>query len=86
MIWRKKVTKEKLSTAKKSIQIWDVNINNIVISILIETKTNSKYLIGFSDKAIRPLVLIMPKVSGYVKTFKAKDGNKDKTINWCLSV
>ena len=81
MIWRKKVTKEKLSTAKKSIQIWDVNINNIVISILIETKTNSKYLIGFSDKAIRPLVLIMPKVSGYVKTFKAKDGNKDKTIN-----
>ena len=81
MIWRKKVTKEKLSTAKKSIQIWDVNINNIVISILIETKTNSKYLIGFSDKAIRPLVLIMPKVSGYVNTFKAKDGNKDKTIN-----
>ena len=81
MIWRKKVTKEKLSTAKKSIQIWDVNINNIVISILIETKTNSKYLIGFSDKAIRPLVLIMPKVSGYVKTFKAKDENKDKTIN-----
>ena len=81
MIWRKKVAKEKLSTAKKSIQIWDVNINNIVISILIETKTNSKYLIGFSDKAIRPLVLIMPKVSGYVKTFKAKDGNKDKTIN-----
>ena len=81
MIWRKKVTKEKLSTAKKSIQIWDVNINNIVISILIETKTNSKYFIGFSDKAIRPLVLIMPKVSGYVKTFKAKDGNKDKTIN-----
>ena len=81
MICRKKVTKEKLSTAKKSIQIWDVNINNIVISILIETKTNSKYLIGFSDKAIRPLVLIMPKVSGYVKTFKAKDGNKDKTIN-----
>ena len=81
MIWRKKVTKEKLSTAKKSVQIWDVNINNIVISILIETKTNSKYLIGFSDKAIRPLVLIMPKVSGYVKTFKAKDGNKDKTIN-----
>ena len=35
------------------------------ISKLIETKTNSKYLIGYSDKAIRPLVLIMPKMSGY---------------------
>ena len=30
------------------------------------------------DKAIRPLVLIMPKMSGYVKTFKVKEGDKDK--------
>ena len=36
---------------------------------------NFKYLIGYLDKAIRPLVLIMPKMSGYVKT-----------INFCLSV
>ena len=40
------------------------------ISKLIETKTNSKYLIGYSDKAVRILVLIMPKMSGCVKTFK----------------
>ena len=50
---------------KKLIKIWDVNIDNIVISKLVKTKTNSKYLIGYSDKAIRPLVLIMPKMSGY---------------------
>ena len=30
------------------------------------------------DKAIRPLVLIIPKMSGYVKTFQVKDGDKDK--------
>ena len=30
------------------------------------------------DNAIRPLVLIMPEMSGYVKTFKVKDGDKDK--------
>ena len=30
------------------------------------------------DKAVRPLVLIMSKVSGYVKTFKIKDRDKDK--------
>ena len=47
----------------------------IVISKLLKTKTNSKYLIGYLDKAIRPLVLIMPKMSGYVKTFKVKKGN-----------
>ena len=36
----------------------------------VKTKTNSKYLIGYSDKAIRPLALIMSKMSGYVETFK----------------
>ena len=73
----KKVTKEKFYVAKKSIKIWDVNVDNIVISKLIETKTNSKYLFGYLDNAIRPLVLIVPKMSGYVKIFKVKDGSKD---------
>ena len=31
---------------KKKKKIWDVNVNNIDVSKLIETKTNSKYLIG----------------------------------------
>ena len=35
-------------------------------------------MIGYSDKAIRPLVLITPKISGYIKTFKVKNGDKDK--------
>ena len=75
-----KTAKEKFYAAKKPINICDVNVDNIVISKLIETKTNSKYLIGIKfDKTIRPLVLMMPKMSGYVKTFKVKEGNKDKT-------
>ena len=45
---------------------------------MVKTKTNSKYLIGYLDKPIKPLVLIMPKMRGYVKTFKVKDGHKDK--------
>ena len=28
---------------------------------------------------MRPLVLIMCKMSGYVKTFKVKEGDKDKS-------
>ena len=43
------------------MKISDVNVDNIVISKLVETKTNSKYLIGYLDKAIRSLVLIMSK-------------------------
>ena len=69
----KEIAKEKFYAAKKPIKIWDVNVDNIVVSKLIETKTNSKYLIGIKlDKAIRPLILIMPKMSGYVKIFKVK--------------
>ena len=74
----KKQTQQKFYAAKNPKKIWDANADNIVISKLIETKTNSKYLIGYSEKAIRPLILIMPKMSGYVKTFKVKDGDKDK--------
>ena len=56
-------------------KIWDVNVENIVISKLFKTKTNPKYCIGYLDKVIRPLVLIMPKMSQYVKTFKVKEGD-----------
>ena len=70
----KEIAKETFYTAKKSIKIWDVNVDNIVVSKSVETKTNSKYLIGIKfDKVIRPLVLIMLKMSVYVKTNKVED-------------
>ena len=52
--------KENFCAAKKPINIWDVELDNIIISKLIEKKkTNSKYLIGYLAKTI--------------KTFKVKD-------------
>ena len=62
----KEIVKEKFYPAKIPIKIWDCNIHNIVISKLVKTKTNSKYLIGYLDESIRPLVLIMPKMIGYL--------------------
>ena len=53
----------------------------IVISKLIKAKTNSKYLIKYLDEVMGPLVLIMTKMNGYVKTFKVKDRDKDKKVN-----
>ena len=67
-----KVTKEKFYAAKKPTKIWDVKVDSIV-SKLVKTETNSMYLTGYLDKSIRPLVLIMPKMSEYGKTFKAED-------------
>ena len=47
------VTKEKFYAAtSKTIKVWDVNVDNIVISKLIETKTNSKYFIRYLERAI----------------------------------
>ena len=37
-------------------------------------------MIGYLDKAIRPLISIMPKKSGYVKKFKVKYGDADKNM------
>ena len=36
-----KVEKEKFYGVKKSIKIWDVNVDKIVVSELIKPKTNS---------------------------------------------
>ena len=35
-------------------------------------------MIWYLDKVITTLVLIIPKISGYVKTFIVKDGDQDK--------
>ena len=56
------IAKENFYAAKEPMKIWDVNIDNILISKLVKTKTNFKYLIGYLDKDIRQLVLITPKM------------------------
>ena len=65
----------------------NVIVDNIFILKLVKTETNSKYLIGIKFyKAIRPLVLIMPKLRGFFKTFKVKEGDKykKKLISFCI--
>ena len=75
-----KLTKKGFMLQKNLKKNWDVNFDNIVFSKLVKTKTNSKHLIGYLDKAVTPLILIMPKMSGYVKTFKIKDRDQCKNI------
>ena len=57
------MVQKKKKNNKRLNEPMNVNVNDIVISDLIETKTNSKYLIGYLDKVVRPLVLILPKMS-----------------------
>ena len=63
---------------QQNLKNWGVNVDNMVNSKLVETKTNSKYLIGYLGKVLRPINLIVPKTSGHVKTPTVKDGKKKK--------
>ena len=82
----KKVAKENFYAAKKAIIIWDFNVDNIVITKLVERKTNSKFLTGHLDKVMRPLFLASLKMSRNVTTVKVKDGDKDKNKKKCLAM
>ena len=73
-----KVSIEEFYGAEKPVMFGMLMLKNIVISNLIEIKNNSKYLMGYLDEVVRPLVSVLPEESGYVKTFKVKDGDKDK--------
>ena len=69
-----KLPQKEIYGDKTQIKIWDVDCNNILISKLVETKNNSKYLVDLDLNSryyldIRSLVLIMPKLTGYVKIF-----------------
>ena len=72
---------------KKAIKIWDINVNNVVTSKLVLKKNNCKYLVGYLDKVLRSIVLILSIMSGYVKIFKVQDGDEDKNnrlISFCV--
>ena len=71
-----KVTKEKFYDVKNPLTTWDVDINNIVILKVV--KTNSRHLVGYLDNIIRPLLLMLRKMSRHVQIFKVKNGDKNK--------
>ena len=56
------VIKGTILWCNKSIKIWNVDVDNIIISKLIETRHNSKCLIEYLDDVITPLVFILPKM------------------------
>ena len=44
-------------------------------------------MIWYLDEVVKSLVLILPKISGYAKTCKDKDQNKDnKLMSFCIDI
>ena len=65
------LNKKDYCASKKAIPLNLVNINNIVVSYIVKHGDEGyKYFIGYShDGVIRPLCVILPQMSGYIKYF-----------------
>ena len=66
------VNKKEFFASKQAIPLNSVNTNNIVVSYRIKHNDNGfKYFIGYlhDDDVIRPLCIILPQISGYIKYF-----------------
>ena len=72
-----KESKKEFYGVTKPIKKQNFDVGNIAVWKLIETKNNSNYFIGYLN-VTRPSVLILPKRSENFRTFKQKDGDKDR--------
>ena len=63
-----KVAEKEFYDTKKTIKVWNVGVDNIVISKLFETKNNSKYFFGYLDEVKRLLVTIISQVGLRLET------------------
>ena len=49
-VGRERKRNSKGTVQKRPIKVWDVNVDNIVISKLVKTKSSCKYLILYLEK------------------------------------
>ena len=68
-----KVNEKDFYASKQAIPLNLVNTNNIVISYKVKQNNDTyKYFIGYShdDGVIKPLCIVLPQMSGYIKHFE----------------
>ena len=67
----KKINKSNFHKNKKQFNIYDIDINKILVpkNESYGTKNSSKYFIGYNDDVIRPLFIRLLQMTGYVKHF-----------------
>ena len=55
-----------------------IDTNKIVISDRFELDEGNKYYIGYKDcESVRPLCIVLPQISGFIKYF---DGNRKNML------
>ena len=74
-----KLNKKEFHASKQPIALNLVNVNQILISDKLEHRDQGfKYFIGYKDDIIRPLCIIIPQMSEYIKYFD--DGGKNMSF------
>ena len=76
------VNKKEFHKSKQPINLDLVNVNQIVVSDKFRHSDESfKYFIGYQeDKIVKPLCIILPQMSGYIKYFENGGRNMSFTI------
>ena len=75
------VNKKDFHASKQAIPLNLVNTNNIVISYRVKQNNDTyKYFTGYSheDGGIKPLCIVLPQMSGYIKYFE--NGGKNMSF------
>ena len=73
-----RVNKKKSHMAKEPIDFMSVNIDQIVVSDKFNHNNNngSKYFTGYKEgEIVKPLCVILPQISGYIKYFEYRGMN-----------
>ena len=71
------VIKEEFYESKEGINLKDVNVSNIIVSVKVKGNNDiSKILVGYIiDDNVVPLCLILPQISGWIKYFENSGKN-----------
>ena len=72
-----RVNKREFHKSKQKIDLKSVNVNQIVVSDKFEHSDDGfKYFIGYQEgEIVKPLCIILPQMSGYIKYFKSGGKN-----------
>ena len=67
-----RLNKKEFHKSKQSIDLKSVNADQIVVSDKFKHSDNGfKYFIGYQeDEIVKPLCIILPQMSGYIKYFE----------------
>ena len=72
-----RVNKREFHKSKQKIDLKSVNVNQIVVSDTFKHSDDGfKYFIGYQEgEIVKPLCIILPQMSGYIKYFKSGGKN-----------